>query len=87
MLKAFADEHVPLAIVRGLRVRGMDVTSVPETGFQGTDDDMARPKKNATLILVDSGSLAYTLSHERRNAFVGRASWASCPGSFGRAAA
>ena len=39
MLKAYADEHVPLAIVRGLRLRGMDVTSVPEAGFRGMDDE------------------------------------------------
>lgn len=40
MLKAYADEHVPLAITRGLRIRGMDVTSVTELGRQGTDDDV-----------------------------------------------
>ncbi len=40
MLKAYADEHVPLAIVRGLRIRGIDVSSVTELGRQGTDDDV-----------------------------------------------
>ena len=40
MLKAYADEHVPLAIVCGLRIRGMDVTSVTELERQGTDDDV-----------------------------------------------
>ena len=72
MLKAYADEHVPLAIVRGLRVRGMDVTSVPEAGFQGTDDDsllqQATDEKRMMLTCdVDFLRRASTLYSENRD--------------------
>ncbi len=38
MLPMFADEHVHTAIVKGLRRRGADVTSVQERGLVGRPD-------------------------------------------------
>ena len=40
MLKGFADEHVPFAIVQGLRKRGMDVLTVQDVDAQTEDDDV-----------------------------------------------
>jgi len=40
MLRAYADEHVPHAIVRGLRARGMDVVSVTERDRRQAADDV-----------------------------------------------
>jgi uncharacterized protein with PIN domain len=38
-IKFYADEHVPKAVVRGLRQRGVDVLSVSEAGMLGATDD------------------------------------------------
>lgn len=38
MLRAYADEHVPAAVVQALRLRGMDVVFVQERQGEGTDD-------------------------------------------------
>jgi predicted nuclease of predicted toxin-antitoxin system len=34
------DEHVPAPITEGLRLRGVDVITVQEDGFEGKDDDV-----------------------------------------------
>lgn len=40
MLKALADIHVKHAIVSGLRLRGMDVTTAQEVGLDAQPDDV-----------------------------------------------
>ncbi|MBI4639239.1 MAG: DUF5615 family PIN-like protein [Candidatus Tectomicrobia bacterium] len=37
-IKFYTDEHVPKAVVRGLRQRGVDVLTVPEAGMLGASD-------------------------------------------------
>ena len=36
----YMDEHVPKAITRGLRLRGVDVLRVQDDGFSQTDDEL-----------------------------------------------
>ena len=38
-LRFYTDEHVPKAVVRGLRQRGVDVLTVAEAGKLGTSDE------------------------------------------------
>ena len=38
-IKYYVDEHVPRAVVRGLRNRGVDVLTVPEAGLLGAEDE------------------------------------------------
>jgi Domain of unknown function (DUF5615) len=38
-IKFYLDEHVPNAVLRGLRVRGVDVLSVAEAGMLGASDE------------------------------------------------
>ena len=38
-VRYFTDEHVPTAVVIGLRARGVDVLTVAEAGRRGTSDD------------------------------------------------
>lgn len=40
MLSGYADVHVPLPIVQGLRTRGMDVATAQDRGQQQADDDV-----------------------------------------------
>ena len=35
----YTDEHVARAVIRGLRQRGVDVLTVPETGLLGATDE------------------------------------------------
>jgi len=35
----YTDEHVARAVIRGLRQRGVDVLTVPETGLLGAPDE------------------------------------------------
>lgn len=37
-IKYYADEHVSRAVIRGLRQRGMDITTVSEAGLLGASD-------------------------------------------------
>jgi len=37
-VRFYMDEHVPKAVVRGLRQRGVDVTTVAEAGAMGAPD-------------------------------------------------
>ena len=37
-VKFYTDEHVPRAVIRGLRQRGLDVATVPEEGMLGASD-------------------------------------------------
>lgn len=38
-IKFYADEHVPKAVVRGLRQRGVDVLTVSEAGLLSASDE------------------------------------------------
>ena len=38
MIRIHLDEHVANAIARGLRLRGIDVTTTPDAELQGADD-------------------------------------------------
>lgn len=35
VIRYYTDEHVAIAVVRGLRQRGINVLSVPEAGMRG----------------------------------------------------
>ena len=37
-VKLYTDEHVSRAVIRGLRQRGLDITTVPEEGMLGASD-------------------------------------------------
>jgi predicted nuclease of predicted toxin-antitoxin system len=38
-IKLYTDEHVPRAVVRGLRERGVDTVTVSEAGMLGASDE------------------------------------------------
>ena len=38
-IRLYVDEHVPRAVVQGLRRRGVDVLTVPEAGRLGASDE------------------------------------------------
>jgi predicted nuclease of predicted toxin-antitoxin system len=38
-IRYYTDEHVPRAVIRGLRQRGIDVLSVPEARMLGASDE------------------------------------------------
>ena len=38
-VKFYTDEHVPKAVIEGLRRRGVDVLTVPEAGMMGASDE------------------------------------------------
>ncbi len=38
-IRFYTDEHVPKAVVGGLRRRGVDVLTVPEAGMMGASDE------------------------------------------------
>ena len=38
-IRFYTDEHVSKAVIRGLRQRGVDVLTVPETGLLGATDE------------------------------------------------
>jgi predicted nuclease of predicted toxin-antitoxin system len=38
-IRFYVDEHVPRAVVRGLRQRGIDILSVSEAGLLGASDE------------------------------------------------
>ncbi len=50
MIRFHLDQHVDFAVARGLRVRGIDVTTTAEAGLQDASDDE---------------HIAYALSHNR----------------------
>jgi predicted nuclease of predicted toxin-antitoxin system len=54
MLKAYADEHVPSAIVRALRLRGMDAATVQERQGEGTTDAevLAEASRDGRIVLT-----------------------------------
>jgi predicted nuclease of predicted toxin-antitoxin system len=39
-IQLYMDEHVPAPITEGLRLRGVDVLTVQEDGFEAKDDDV-----------------------------------------------
>lgn len=39
VIRYYTDEHVALAVIRGLRQRGIDVLSVPQAGMRGASDE------------------------------------------------
>jgi len=38
-MRFYTDEHVPLAVVKGLRLRGVDVLTTQEAGMCGASDE------------------------------------------------
>jgi predicted nuclease of predicted toxin-antitoxin system len=38
-IKFYTDEHIPKAVIRGLRARGMDVLTTKEAGMLGASDE------------------------------------------------
>ena len=59
-IKYYTDEHIPKAVIQGLRRRGIDVLSVPESGMiEASDEDileMAR-MENRVIITQDEDFL------------------------------
>ncbi len=59
-IKYYTDEHIPKAVIQGLRRRGIDVLSVPESGMiQASDEEileMAR-MENRVIITQDEDFL------------------------------
>jgi hypothetical protein len=53
-IKYYMDEHVPNAVVRGLRARGVDVLTVAEAGLRGASDEdqPARAKSDGRVIFT-----------------------------------
>ena len=53
----YVDEHVPKAVVEGLRRRGVDVLTVPEAGMMGASDEdhlaFARQKQRVVFTQDD----------------------------------
>lgn len=37
-VRYYTDEHIPKAVIRGLRQRGIDVVTTPDAGNMGMDD-------------------------------------------------
>ncbi len=61
-IRFLLDEHVPLAVLDGLRRRGIDVTSIDELQLKGTDDpDILELAKAQGRIVVtqDTDFLAF----------------------------
>jgi hypothetical protein len=59
-IKYYTDEHIPKAVIQGLRRRGIDVLSVPESGMLEASDeeilDIAR-RENRVIITQDEDFL------------------------------
>jgi len=52
-IRFYTDEHVPRAVIRGLRQRGVNVMTVPEVGLLGaTDEEHLATAKDQTRVLV-----------------------------------
>ena len=53
-IKFYTDEHVSKAVVMGLRRRGVDVLTVPETGTLGVSDEahLRRARKEGRVIFT-----------------------------------
>jgi len=69
MLKGYADEHVPFAIVQALRARGMDVATVQQRGREGAQDAelLAEALGDERVMLTsDSDFLALAAAHSAR---------------------
>ena len=44
-IKYYTDEHIPKAVIQGLRHRGMDVLSIPDAGMLGASDEKEMTKE------------------------------------------
>ena len=53
-IRLYTDEHVPKAVVRGLRERGVDVLTVPEAGMLGARDEehLAFARREGRVLLT-----------------------------------
>jgi predicted nuclease of predicted toxin-antitoxin system len=59
MLLGYADENVDVAVVRGLRRRGMDVVTAEDRGQRATDDEilLATATTEGRLFLTNDADL------------------------------
>lgn len=53
-IKFYLDEHVPKAVAKGLKIRGVDVKMVAEAGLRGATDEehLARAKSEKRVIFT-----------------------------------
>lgn len=61
MIAYYCDQHVPVAVVRGLRLRGVDVITAFEDGNAALDDELLLQRAtslNRVLITQDEDFLA-----------------------------
>jgi hypothetical protein len=70
VLKAYADEHVPSAVIQALRLRGMDVVTVQDHQGEGTDDAKVLAEamyESRILLTSDTDFLAIAARHVNRS--------------------
>jgi len=70
VLRAYADEHVPSAVVQALRLRGMDVVFVQDRQGEGTDDAdvLAESLRDRRILLTnDTDFLVLAAQLSKRN--------------------
>ena len=51
-IKYFTDEHISKSVIDGLRLRGVDVLSIPEAGMTGSSDNEVLSKARATKRII-----------------------------------
>jgi hypothetical protein len=69
MLPAYADVHVPSAVVAGLRMRGMDVVTAQERGQCAQDDeDLLTSGTAEGRLLLSKDKDFFRIHHEWMNA-------------------
>jgi hypothetical protein len=72
-IKLYTDEHVPRAVVRGLRERGVDTLTVSEAGMLGAGDEehlaLARRVEQVLFTQVDISLRLHTSGVEHAGSF------------------
>ena len=69
MLKIYADEHVIAALVESLRMRGVDVLTVQEQGWEGASDAallVEALREQRVLLTNDQDFLVLAAEHANR---------------------
>ena len=64
-IKFYADEHVPKAVIRGLRQRGIDVLSLSEARLLGASDEEHLRVANAESRVVVTQDTDFLRLHAR----------------------